>query len=117
MSLDDDVSTEPKSKVMFPESRGVLFVLSPILGVFFVVCGYFVHVWEPTSTADKVGRGLLLEVLSSFLVLCAVGLFASIVGPDRMKPLIMRVGGKAALAGVMLILGFVLVLLYYGFTS
>jgi hypothetical protein len=85
--------------------------------MFFVVCAYFVHLWEPASTADKVGRGLLLEVLSSFLVLCAVGFVASIVGPDRMRPLIMRVGGKAALAGVLLIMGFVLVLLYYGFTS
>jgi hypothetical protein len=115
--LDEDVNTLPKAKPVFPESRGILLVFSPILGVFFVVCAYFVHVWEPTSTADKVGRWLLLDVLSSFLVVCGVGFVTGIVGPGRMRPLIVRVGGKAALAGVLLILGFVLVLLYYGFTS
>jgi len=99
---------------MFPESRGILFVFSPILGVFFVVCAYFVHHWEPSSAADKVGRWVLMEVLSSFLMLCGVGFVASIIGPDRMRPLITRVGGKAAFAGIVLILGFFLVLLYYG---
>jgi hypothetical protein len=92
---------------MFPDSRAILFVFSPVLAVFFIVCDYFVHVWEPTSTTDKVGRGLLLEVISSFLVLCVVGFVASVVGQDPMRPVILRVGGKAGLAELLLILGFV----------
>jgi hypothetical protein len=106
---------------MFPESRGVLFVFSPILGVFFLVSAYFVHLYQPTSVVERVGKALLLEALSSFIVLCGVGFLASIIGPDRMRPLITRVGGKAALAGVLLgvplVIGFMLLVLYYVLTS
>lgn len=102
---------------MFPESRGVLFVFSPILGVFFLTSAYFVHLYVPTSVVERIGKALLLEVLSSFLALCGVGFVASIIGPDRMRPAIARVGGKAALAGVVLVIGFMLVVLYYGLTS
>jgi hypothetical protein len=112
--LDEAVSPERKSKPMFAESRGILFVFSPILAAFFIACAYFVHTWEPSSTADKIGRWVVLEVLSSFLALCGIGFVASVIGPDRMRPLITRVGGKAALAGLVLVLGFALVLLYYG---
>jgi hypothetical protein len=115
--LDGKVITERKSKPMFAESRGILFVFSPVLGVFFVACAYFVHFWEPISIADKVGKGLVLEILASFLMLCGVGFIASIIGPERMTPLITRVGGKAIVAGLLIILGCIVVLLYYGLTS
>jgi hypothetical protein len=105
---------------MFPESRGVLFIFSPILGLFFCTFAYFVHDYKPTDTLERAGKVLLLEVLASFLSLCFIGLFASIVGPNRIRPLISRVGLKAAVAGLLLIiplLGLFLVGLYYAFVS
>ncbi len=66
---------------------------------------------------EKIGKGLVLEVISSFPVLCGVGFVAGIIGPERIRPVVNRVGGKAAFAGVLLIFGSVLIVLYYGFTS
>jgi hypothetical protein len=41
-----------------------------------------------------------------------VGLIASVVGPHRIRPLILRVAGKASIAGLALVFGFVLYVLY-----
>ena len=108
---------ESKPRQMFPESRGVLFIFSPILGAFLVGFAYFVHLWQPITLGDKIAKILLFEVLFSFITLCIIGFVASIVGPHRLRPLILLHGGRAALAGLALIIGFVLVVLYYGFTN
>ena len=47
---------------------------------------------------------------------CGVSFIASVVGPDRIRPLIMRVGGRAARAGLALMLGTAVYMLYYFLT-
>jgi len=43
---------------MFPESRLMLGMLTPLLGVFFGVCLYFTSVWETwTGHATDTGSG------------------------------------------------------------
>jgi hypothetical protein len=102
----------PVPRQMFPESRLMLGMLSPVLGVFFVVCICFTSVWEPSTTTDRIAKFAVEDILFTFLTLCGVGLIASIVGPHRIRPLILRVGNKAACAGGVLILGTWLYLLY-----
>jgi hypothetical protein len=101
---------------MFPESRLMLGMLSPILGVFFAVCIYFTSVWEPSTTGDRIGKFAIEDILFTFITLCGVGFIASVVGPHRIRPLIMRVGGRAARAGLALMLGTVVYMLYYFLT-
>jgi len=97
---------------MFPESRVMLGLLSPILGVFFAVCIYFTRVWQPFTIGDRIGKFAIEDILFTFITLCGVGVVASVVGPDRIRPLILRIGGKATRAGVALILGTVAYMLY-----
>lgn len=98
---------------MFPESRLMLGSLSPVLGTFFAVCVYFTSVWQPSTVIDRVSKFAVEDILFTFIILCGVGLIASVVGPDRIRPLILRVGGRAARAGVALILGAVAYMLHY----
>src|SRR6266513_1713359 len=93
-----------RPRQMFPESRLILGMLSPVLGVFFAVCIYFTSVWQPSTIGDRIGKFAVEDILFTFITLCGVGFIASIVGPHRIRPLILRVGGKAARAGVALIL-------------
>jgi hypothetical protein len=97
---------------MFPESRLMLGMLSPVLGVFFAVCIYFTSVWQPSTIGDRIGKFAVEDILFTFITLCGVGFIASIVGPHRIRPLILSVGGKAARAGLALILGTVVYLVY-----
>ena len=97
---------------MFPDDRLVLGIFSPVLGLFFGVCVYFTSFWEPSSVGDKIGKCVVEDVLFTFLTLCGVGFVASLVGPTRIQPLITRVGGKAVLAGLALILGTVVYVIY-----
>jgi len=97
---------------MFPESRLMLGMLSPLLGVFFAVCIYFTSVWEPSTFGDRIARFIVQDILFTFITVCGVGLVATVVGPERIRPLILRIGGKAALSGVALILGTVVYALY-----
>jgi len=101
-----------RPRQMFPESRLILGMLSPVLGVFFAVCIYFTSVWQPSTIGDRIGKFAVEDILFTFITLCGVGFIASIVGPHRIRPLILRVGGKAARAGLALILGTVVYLIY-----
>jgi hypothetical protein len=102
---------------MFPDSRFVLGIFSPILGVFFCGCVYFTGVWQPSTLTDKIGKFAVEDILFTFISLCCVGFIASVVGPDRIQPLIHRVGGNAARAGVALILGTTVYIIYYCLVS
>lgn len=51
------------------------------------------------------------------MTLCGVGLIAGLVGPKRIQPLIRRVGGKSVLAGLALILGTTVYIIYYSLAS
>ena len=106
------MSEQTPPRQMFPESRLMLGMLSPVLGVFFAVCIYFTSVWQPSTIGDRVGKFAVEDILFTFIILCGVGLIASVVGPHRIRPLILRVGGKAARAGVALILGTIVYMLY-----
>src|SRR6266516_614789 len=108
----DPMSDQKPPREMFPESRLMLGMLSPVLGVFFAVCIYFTGVWEPSTTGDRIGKFAVEDILFTFITLCGVGLIASVVGPDRIRPLIMRVGGRAARAGLALMLGTIVYMLY-----
>jgi hypothetical protein len=101
---------------MFPESRVMLGMLSPVLGVFFAGCIYFTSIWEPSTTGDRIGKFAVEDILFTFITLCGVGFIASVVGPHRIRPLIMRVGGRAARAGFALMLGTAVYMLYYFLT-
>jgi len=90
----------------------MLGMLCPVLGVFFAVCIYFTSVWQPETIGERIGRFIVQDILFTFLTLCGVGLVATIVGPERMRPLTLRIGGKAARAGLALILGTVVYALY-----
>jgi predicted membrane protein len=106
------MSEQTPRRQMFPESRLMLGMLSPVLGVFFAFCIYFTGVWQPSTIADRIGKFAVEDILFTFIALCGVGLLASVVGPHRIRPLILRVGGKAARAGVALILGTIVYILY-----
>jgi len=106
------MSEQTPPRQMFPESRLMLGMLSPVLGVFFAVCIYFTSVWQPSTVGDRIARFAVEDILFTFITLCGVGLIASVVGPERMRPLILRIGGKAARAGLALILGTVVYSLY-----
>jgi hypothetical protein len=97
---------------MFPESRLILGILSPVLGVFFAVCIYFTSVWQPSTFADRIAKFAAQDILVTFITLCGVGFIAAILGPHRIRPLVLRVGGRAAGAGLVLILGTVIYMLY-----
>ena len=90
----------------------MLGMLSPVLGVFFGVCIYCTRVWQPSAIIDRIGKFAVEDILFTFISVCGVGMLASVVGPHRIRPLILRVGGRAARAGVSLMLGTVIYLLY-----
>lgn len=106
---------------MFPDSRGVLLVFSPVLALFFVAFAYSVHGYVPISLGERIWKALFLEILSSFLVLCCLGFVAGIIGPNHIRPVITRVGIKAALAGMLigipLTAGFILLVFLYFFST
>ena len=112
LGLEKKVSVNPEARPIFPDSRVILFLFSPIPAAFFFYCISAVHDWGPASTTDKVARGLGLEIISSSLALCGVYFLATIIGPKRLEPLIRGVLLKVAFAGLLLIVGFVLLLLY-----
>ena len=97
---------------MFPESRLMLGMLSPVLGTFFGVCIYFTSVWQPSTIADRIGKFAVEDILFTFITLCGVGFIASVIGPHRIRPLIIRVGGRAVRASLALMLGTIVYLLY-----
>lgn len=90
---------------MFPESRFIIGVLGSAMGFFFVVCVQFVDAWEPGNRLDHVGKVVVMEVLFTFISLSGIALLACILGPDRVRSLINRVGGKAVVAGLAMMLG------------
>ena len=90
----------------------MLGMLCPVLGVFFAVCIYVTSVWEPETFGDRIARFVVEDILFTFITLCGVGLIATVVGPQRIRPLILRIGGKAACAGLALIPGTVVYALY-----
>jgi hypothetical protein len=102
----------PPHRPMFPESRLMLGMLSPLLGIFFAFCIYFTSVWQPATIGDRIGKFAVQDILFTFITLCGVGLIASVVGPHRIRPLILRIGGKAARAGVAFMLGSIVYVLY-----
>lgn len=110
------MNEEPAPRQMFPESRLMLGMLSPVLGLFFAVCIYFTGTWQPPSTADRIGKFIVEDILFTFISLCGVCLMASVVGPQRIRLLVLCVGGRAARAGVVLILG-TMVYIVYGMLS
>ena len=87
------MSGQTPSRQMFPESRLLLGMLSPVLGTFFGVCIYFTSVWEPSSIGDRIGKFAVEDILFTFITLCGVGFVAGVIGPHRIRPLILRVGG------------------------
>jgi len=90
----------------------MLGILSPVLGLFFVVCIYFTSVWQPSTVVDRIAKFAVGDILFTFLTVCGLGLIASIVGPQRLRLLTLCVGTKAALAGLVLIFGTVFYMLY-----
>jgi hypothetical protein len=107
------MSDQTQPRQMFLESRLILGMLSPVLGVFFGLGIYFTDIWQPVTVGDKIGKFAVEDVLFTFITLCGVGIVASVVGPDRIRPLIARIGGKAALSGVALMVGTIAYILYY----
>ena len=101
------------TRQMFPESRAVLAVFSPILGASFCCGAYFTSVWQPSNLSDKLLKYGILCVISVFITLCIVGFIAAIVGPRRIQPLVDRVGGLALKAGFVLMAGGVYYLIHY----
>lgn len=83
----------------------MLGMLSPVLGILFAGCIYFTRAWEPSTIGERMGKFAVEDILFTFITLCGVGLVASIVGPNRVRPLILRVGGRAVRAGLVLVLG------------
>ncbi len=106
------MSDKTQPRQMFAESRLMLGMLSPVLGVFFGVCIYFTSVWEPSTFGDRVGKFAVEDILFTFITLCAVGFIAGVVGPDRVRPLVLRIGGRAARAGLVLMLGTIVYMFY-----
>ena len=64
------------------------------------------------TVGDRIGKFAAEDILFTFITLCGVGFIASVVGPQRIRPLIVRVGGRAARAGLALILGTIVYMLY-----
>jgi hypothetical protein len=95
----------------------MLGMLSPVLAVFFGVCFYFTSVWHPSDIGDRIAEFAIEDILFTFIMLCGVAFFASLVGPNRVQPLISRVGGKAARAGLALIVGTIGYLVYCWLSS
>jgi hypothetical protein len=106
------MSDRTPPRQMFPESRLILGMLSPVLGTFFGVCIYFTSVWQPSTVVDHIGKFVVEDILFTFITLCGVGIIATAVGPGRIRPLIVRVGGRAARAGLALILGTLIYMVY-----
>ena len=106
------MSDQTPPQQMFPESRLRLGMLSPVLGVFFAVCIYFTSVWQPSTLGDRIGKFAVEDILFTFITLCGVGFTASVVGPHRIRPLILRVGGRATRADVALMLGTIIYMVY-----
>ena|SRR5437763_6661597 len=111
------MSDQKPLRQMFPESRLMLWTLSPVLGIFFGVCIYFTGVWQPVTVGDQLGKFAVEDILFTFITLCGVGFIASVVGPDRIRPLILRVGGRAVRTGLLLMLGTIIYMLYCWLTS
>src|SRR5271157_2711673 len=99
------MSNQIPPRQMLSESRFILGLLSPVLGVFFGLCIYFTESWQAATIGDKIAKFAVEDVLFTFITLCGVGIIASVVGPDRIRPLIIRIGGKAAISGVALMVG------------
>jgi hypothetical protein len=99
------MSDQTQHRQIFGESRLILGMLSPVLAIFFAVCIYFTNDWQPSTIGDSIGKFAVESILFTFIRLCGVGVIASVVGPNRIRPLILRVGGRAAIAGVTLMLG------------
>lgn len=95
----------------------MLGMLGPILGLFFGVCLYFTSVWQPFTFGDRIGKFVAEDILFTFIILCGIAFLAGVVGPHRIQPLILRVGGKAARAGLAFMLGTVVYILYYWLMS
>ena len=106
------MSDQTPPRQIFRESRLLLGMLSPVLGTFFGVCIYFTSVWQPSTIGDRIGKFAVEDLLFTFVTLCGVGFIASVVGPHRIRPLILRVGGRAARAGLALMLGTIVYMLY-----
>src|SRR5207247_10405030 len=106
------MSNQIPPRQMFPESRLMLGMLSPVLGVFFAGCIYFTSVWQPSTIGDRIAKFAVEDILFTFITLCGVGFIASIVGPHRIRPLVLRIGSKAVRAGLALMLGTVVYMLY-----
>lgn len=102
---------------LFPESRLVLGLLSPPLGFFFAVCIYLARAWEPPTMGDRIGRYALEDILFTFVTVCVVGLIASLVGPQRIRPLITKAGSKAMVAVLALSVSSMVYGLYCWLTS
>ena len=82
------MSDQKPPRQLFPESRLMLGMLSPVLGVFFGACVYFTGVWQPFTFGERLGKFALEDILFTFITLCGVGFIASVVGPHRIRPLI-----------------------------
>src|SRR6266496_6523566 len=106
------MSDQTPPRQIFRESRLLLGMLSPVLGTFFGVCIYFTSVWQPSTIGDRIGKFAVEDILFTFITLCGVGFIASVVGPHRIRPLILRVGGRATRAGLALMLGTIVYMLY-----
>jgi hypothetical protein len=106
------MNKETQPRQMFPDSRILLGIFSPVLAVFFFAGVYFTNDWQPSNIGDKALKYLAQDALFTFITLCGVGFIASVVGPHRIQPMIARLGGKAAKAGLALITGSIIYLLY-----
>ena len=106
------MNDQKQPRQMFPESRLMLGLLSPILGFFFCVCIYFTRAWQPITMGDRMARFAAEDILFTFVTLCAVGLIAAVVGPNRIRPLVLRIGGKAVLSGLALVVGTIVYVIY-----
>ena len=72
------MSDQTPPRQMFPESRLMLGMLSPVLGVFFAGCIYFTSVWQPSTIGDRIAKFAVEDILFTFITLCGVGFIASI---------------------------------------
>ena len=106
-----------ESRQLFPESRVVLVLFSPLLGLFLIACAFGVYGWAPQNMADTVGKLVTLELLLTAAVLCFFAFLGGIVGPDRVRRRIERTTAKLGLLGAASILGFVILVFWYGFTT
>jgi hypothetical protein len=90
------ISDPTPRRQLFPESRLMLGMLSPLLGVFFVACIYFTSEWHPSTVADRLGKFALEGALLTSITLCGVGLLASFFGPHQTRRLIRNIGRRTA---------------------